>query len=140
MDSSLDDSRMLKQATLTISNHMPKREKKPDLKTKVGKYYLGVKKGKTKTQAALDAGYKDATHITQIERTDTFQAIQRYFKDELVEKITISEIADELVKVIRQDKDLGAKNKSIEMALSRIEPDKHVDDNDDRVLVIMKKG
>jgi hypothetical protein len=119
---------------------MPKREKKPDLKTKVGKYYLGVKKGKTKTQAALDAGYKDATHITQIERTDTFQAIQRYFKDELVEKITISEIADELVKVIRQDKDLGAKNKSIEMALSRIEPDKHVDDNDDRVLVIMKKG
>jgi hypothetical protein len=119
---------------------MPKNpvDKKPDLESKPGKYFLAKKKGMTKKDAAISAGYADFAHTSIIEKTKTYQAIERHFKDELLDVISLGTIAKELVKNIKQDKDRGAKNKAIEISLSRIEPDKALTENDDKVLVILR--
>ena len=106
--------------------------KKPDLNTKAGKYLVAKMQGKNKTEAALTAGYPDGNHTTRIEATKTYQAIaQTYYKDELLKRISLGQIADEQIKNIIQDNDRGAKNKAIEMAINRIEPqDMPTDDTD----------
>lgn len=118
---------------------MKKEKAKIDKSSKAYKYYKAKETGKNKQESALIAGYSKntATQPQAIEKTQDYQVIERHFKDELQTKITVSEIADELTKNIRQDKELGAKNKAIEIALSKIEPDKIVQD-EERVLVVLK--
>lgn len=103
------------------------------------RYYEAKKTCKTKKEAALKAGYSlaTATQISPIEQSQDYQLIERHFKDELLSKITISEIADELTKNIRQDVQLGAKNEAIKLALERIEPDVIPEDNE-TVLIVLK--
>jgi hypothetical protein len=111
--------------------------KKPDLNTKAGRYYLELKKGRTKVQAQALAGYK-GTNSVQVERSKAFQDIKRYFNDELLDRITTGEIADELVKNIKQDNKLEAKNTAIKIALDRLEPANAINgDDEDRVMVII---
>lgn len=107
------------------------------MKSKPYKYFIARTKGKNKKQSALEAGYADGQHITQIERGVGFQEVKEYFKDVLIGKIKVSEIADELVKNIVQDTDRGAKNKAIEIALGKIEPEK-VMEQEDKVIVILQ--
>jgi len=102
---------------------MPKLiNKKPDINSRIGKYFIARNQGKTKTEASITAGYPSPTHSTRIEQTRTYQAIKQYYRDELLRQITLQDIAKEQIKNILQDSDRSAKNKAIEMALNRIEP------------------
>ncbi len=115
------------------------RNKKPDLTSRAGKYFIAKASGLNKTQSAIVAGYPDGTHTHRIENSKTYQEIEKtYFKDEILKQLNLEEIAGELRKNIVQDTDRGAKNKAIEIALSKIEPDKIVSQDDDRVMVILK--
>lgn len=90
---------------------------------RVKKYFLAVKAGKSKRKAQELAGYSTTgSHGTQIERTDEYQKLERTFRDELQARTTKGELIDELMKVARQDGELGAKNKALEIAMSRLEP------------------
>ena len=110
-----------------------------DLDTKAGKYFVNRKVKKlTKKDAAIAAGYYP-TNTYSIERSKTYKALEeKYYKTELLKKIALSDIADEQIKVIRQDKDLGAKNVAIKQALSKIEPDEIQGGEDDKVVILLQ--
>ncbi len=108
------------------------------LDTKPGKYFLNRKKGKTKKESALSAGYADAAHTSVIEATATYKAIVRSYKDELLDIIPLSEIAQSHAENIRQDRDLGARNAAIKMAYEKIEPEEVKDDKEDKLIVILR--
>lgn len=111
-----------------------KYAKKPDLNTKVGKYYAARMSGKTKKDAQIAAGYKGVNNSTQIERTKTFQALA--YKDELLNKISLSEIADAHADNIRQEGDRGARNTAIKMAYEKIEG-QETPEREEKVVFIM---
>lgn len=99
-------------------------KKEPELDSKIGQYYVARKQGKNKTQAQLVAGFADTMHASRIEKTKTYELLeQKFYKDELLGKISLAELADEHVKNILQDEDRGAKNKAIEMMMKKVEPD-----------------
>lgn len=121
---------------------MPKRIKKvtkEDLKnTRAGKYLIARTKTKTKKEALELAGINPSAQST-IENSPTYKALEeKYFKGAMLEEISIQQIAKELTKNITQDEDRGAKNKAIEIALNRIEPDKITEKDDEQVIVILK--
>lgn len=118
----------------------PKKDQKLKdiIVSKPGKYFLARQTGKNKKESALTAGYADGQHITQIESSLAYNTLTNYFKDELLAQTNLKELAGELLKNIKQDKDRGAKNKAIEIALSKIEPDKIQPDDSDKVLVILR--
>lgn len=119
---------------------MAKKKLKLDLNSKMGKYLVATKKGLTKKEAQIVAGYSTPTQSSQIEASETFKAMEKlYYRDRLTQKITLDEIADEQVKVIKQDKDLSSKNKAIEMALNRIEPETSTKEDDDRLVVVLRQ-
>lgn len=112
--------------------------KKPDLNTRVGKYFLAKQKGMTKKDAQIVAGFSDVQHPDRIEKTQTYKAIEQvYYADELLKLISKEDIAKEQVKVIIQDRDLSAKNNAIKQALEKVEPEdqKAVED---RVVVVLR--
>ena len=57
----------------------------------------------------------------------------------MLKHITLEMIAQEHIKNIKQDEDKGAKNKAIEMALAKIEPEDKMDSDDDKMLVVLKR-
>lgn len=105
---------------------------------KVIKYFKAVKAGKNKSEATVIAGYSSPTQSAMIESSEGFKKLERRYKDVILEKISMEEIADEQIKNIVQDLDKGAKNKAIELALARIEPDKQSDSTEEKVMVIMR--
>jgi hypothetical protein len=114
-----------------------------DLKsTKSGKYLVARAKGMTKKDAAIVAGYGASTpthNVDKIERSQIYQALEKkFFKDALTAKITLEEIGDELIKNIKQDANLGAKNQAIQIALDKLEPEDNPTDIDERVFVVIK--
>lgn len=116
-----------------------RKTKKPDLDTRIGKYFVARKAGKNKKESQIVAGFPDANHSHRIENTQSYQILeQTYYKDEMLKKITLAKIAEEHIKNIVQDQDKGAKNKAIEMALGRIEPDIKKEEEVDKVLVILR--
>jgi hypothetical protein len=92
------------------------RIKKPNFDTKIGKYFIAIKRGKSKTGASIVAGYPDPNHTTRIEATKTYQAMETYYRDELLKGTPISHIVGEHIRCIDQDIDQGAKIKAIERA------------------------
>lgn len=113
-----------------------------DLKnTRAGKYLVARSKGLPKAESARVAGYTENTalHNTdKIEATQVYQALdKKFFRDELSAQITMQEIGEELVKNIKQDMNLGAKNQAIQMALDKLEPDDVGGESDDKILVIL---
>jgi hypothetical protein len=115
------------------------RTKKPDLYTRQGKYFTAKMRGMNKSNAALAAGYPDGHHTSRIEATKAYQVTETHYKDELLKRMPIGQLADEHVKNILQDQDKGAKNKAIDMALNKIEPQGTTyNDEDDRVVVVLK--
>ncbi len=115
-----------------------KKKIKIDMKSKAGKYFLALQKGSTKKEAALTVGI-DPRNVNKLEDTQMYQAIEKkYFKDELLDQITLTGLAQELLKNIVQDTDRGAKNKAIEIALSKLEPEKAPKDADEKVLIVIQ--
>lgn len=110
--------------------------------TKHGKYLVARAKGMTKTKSAEIAGFgksMGAHNSNKIEQTQIYRALEKkYFKDTLTAKITLEEIGDELIKNIKQDVNLGAKNQAIEMALAKLEPEDKGGDSEERVLVVLR--
>lgn len=113
--------------------------KKIDKNSKVFKYFMARKKGKNKTESSIVAGYSHPNNVDKVEATVQFQALERHYKDKLQDVISMEEIANAHADNIRQDMDRGARNKAIEMALSKLEPDKIKEEDDDRIVVILKQ-
>ena len=119
---------------------MPKASKKPSLNNRPGKYFINRTKGHNKTESARLAGYLSPSKNTgKIERTQQYQKIIAYYKDTLLDKISLAEIADEHIKNIIQDVDRGAKNKAIEMALHKIEPEVRGGDGEHEMILVKIK-
>lgn len=121
---------------------MPKVEREKDLpgpETRVAKYHMAVRSGMTKAKAAEVAGYSCPNQTTVIEKSKGFQKLQEYYKDELLKRVSLGQIADEHAKVIVQDNEMGPKLAAIKIAMDKIEPpDKDLGDDDDRVFVVLK--
>jgi hypothetical protein len=116
------------------------RKVKINLDSKIGKYYVNRKRGMNKTKAQLEAGFPDGMHASRIENTKTYKEIDKvFYKEALMARISLGELAEEHLKNIRQDVDRGAKHRAIEMALDRIEPDKTQRD-EEKVLVVLKEA
>ena len=123
---------------------MKKVSKEALINTKMGKYVVAKHKGNNKSQAARIAGYAESmalhgTHL--IEKSQTYQELEkRYFKDELLAQTTLTELGNELLKVVRQDENLNAKNVAIAMAIAKIEPPEKdpTDDEANKVFVLLK--
>jgi len=114
-------------------------EKKPSLNTKIGKYFVArQKKGLNKSESQILAGFADNKHATRIEATKEYQEIKEYYKDSLLNHISMDDIAMYHAENITQDKDRGARNKAIEMALSKIEPEDKGSGEDEKVMVILR--
>ncbi len=96
--------------------------KRVDFKTKAGKLFLAQQSGLTDSEASRKIGISEK-NVTELEATKTYQAIIKSFKDAILEKTTISNLAEELNKNIKQDADKGAKNNAIKIALDKIEPE-----------------
>lgn len=120
---------------------MKEYKKKADLNTKAGKYFIAKKRGMNKKNAAIAAGY-NPTHTTAIEQTKTYQEIEKKYKDVLLEKITMDEIAsahaDNITQAGATSVDRGARNVAIKMAKDWIEPDDTAGDSDDKILVVLR--
>ncbi len=96
--------------------------KRPDFKTKSGKLFLAQQKGLTDTEASKVAGISP-NNVPELEATKTYLAITKKFADTLLDKITMSEIAEAIKDNIKQSEDKGAKNNAVKIALDKIEPD-----------------
>lgn len=97
-----------------------------------------IQKGKTPREAALAVGANplNASHIMQ---SQNYQALEKStYKEEILKYISMAQIAEEHIKVIKQDKDLGAKNTAIKMAYEKIEPEGVVSNEKEKILVILK--
>lgn len=118
---------------------MPKKiGKKPNLNTKSGKLWLGLQKGMRPKDAAKEAGVSPA-NVTNLTRTDNFQALERSsYKEEILKHITMAQIAQEHVKVLTQDGDLGAKNTAIKLAIEKLEPGNAPAQEQEKIVVILK--
>lgn len=119
-----------------------KSRHKIDNRARIVKYVINRAKGLNKSESALSAGYPSATHTTAIEKTDTYkEVVKTYFKDVLNTEAggtILSELARELLKVVRQDDDLGAKNAAIKTALEKLEPEDAPEEENDRVVVVLR--
>ena len=114
-------------------------KKKADLNTRIGKYFVAIKKGKNKKQAQEIAGFADTMHPTRIEATKTYKAIEERFKDTLLKEIAMQEIASLLARNMRQEANYGASNQAAQIALDKIEPETPASDDDiDKVMVIVR--
>ena len=113
--------------------------KKPLDNARMAKYFILKQKGMNKKEAQLNAGYSSpAKNSYQIEHSKTYQAIEkRYFKDIIQDQISMPDIVAELKKNIVQDDDKGAKNKAIELAMNRVEPETKVT-QEESILVVLK--
>jgi hypothetical protein len=112
-----------------------KYTKKADLNSRPGKYFLAVKKGATKKDAMRIAGYGKGNNSMQIENSETFK--QLAYKDQLLQKISLGEIADAHAENIRQDTDRGARNTAIKMAYDKIEPEGAETVKEEKVVFVM---
>ena len=70
--------------------------KKPDFRTKAGKLFLAQQRGLTDAEASRQIGISPK-NVLELERTKTYQAIQKKFADVMLDKITMAEIADAVV-------------------------------------------
>ena len=113
-------------------------KKNINMDTKVAKYFVARRiKGMGKVKAAQAAGISKE-NTTNYERMPTFQALEERYKDKLLKHIGLDETAQEHVKVIKQDKDLGAKLNAIKFFAERVEPEQNTSEDDDKMIVVLR--
>jgi len=118
---------------------LKRRLTKPDMTSRTGKYFLAKRVCKSREQAMRVAGYHHGDNPARIESTKTYQAIEKlYYKDEVLKKMTLAEIANEQVKVIKQDINLAAKNQAIKNVMERVEPETNPNSGNTQVLIVLK--
>jgi len=116
-----------------------KYKKKPNLESKEARYFLARQAGNNQADSLKAAGYGVSnSQPGYIEKSEAYREVKEYFKDHLLNQISLNDIAKELIKNIEQDKDKGAKNTAIKLALDKIEPQDTSIDNEDKVLVVLR--
>lgn len=121
-----------------------KANKQPEIHTKVGKYFLAVKSGKTKKEAQVVAGYAMANKSSQIEKSSEYQALEKHFNTSFLAQMTMDELAGYLMDNIKQegqDKiDRNARNGAIKIALDKLEPEGNKpSDEGAKVMIVLSK-
>jgi hypothetical protein len=97
--------------------------KKPDFNLKSGKLFIQQQQGKSDTESARAIGISPH-NVPELENTKNYQAIQKSFKDELLNIITLKDIATALSENITQTDDKNARNTAVKIAIDKVEPDK----------------
>ena len=118
--------------------------KKILLNSRPAKYYKNKQQGMSKLQSALKAGYSKNTAVqntNKIESSLIYKEVEKAlsYKEEILKKTTLSEIADEQMKVVLQDGDLGAKNKAIDQVVRVLEPENAGGDAEERVIIVLRE-
>lgn len=121
-----------------------KAKKTPRLQTKIGKYFMLTSKGIAKNEAQRRAGFAMDNKSSQIEATSEFKALQVYFKDSFLQKMSMDEISDALIDNIKQPgqerKDRNAINGAVKIVLDKLEPQGgQKSDTSDKVLIVLSK-
>jgi len=112
--------------------------KKIDMTTKAAKYFVAHNlKGLNKAQAAREAKMS-VTNTTNMEKTDTYKALEHKYADHIQDKIGMGEVAEEHRKVIMQDENPAAKNAAIKMFLDRVEPEAQKIEDDNQMIVVLR--
>lgn len=107
--------------------------------TKTAKYFQNHKvKGMKKSVAAREAGITNISNLHNIENTKTYQALEAKYAKKLEAKLSLDEVADEHIKIIKQDQDKGAKLNAIKYYKENVEPEENKGDDDDRVIVVFR--
>lgn len=111
---------------------------KERLNKKSGKLWLAIQQGKTKKQAALEAGLNPA-NVSHAMQTENFQALERSsFKEEILKHITSAQIAEEHVRIIKESKEDSTRLAAIKLAYEKIEPEAVPDSEKQKVIVLLK--
>ena len=111
---------------------------KERLNKKSGKLWLAIQKGKTSKEAAKEVGI-DPRNVSHLKATDNYQALERSsFKEEILKHILASSIAEEHVKLIKQNEDKGVKLGAIKLAYETIEPEIPQEGEDQKVIVVLR--
>lgn len=117
-----------------------KKEKKfqPNMDTKVALFWKARRqKGLGKRIAAREVGIREE-NATNYERLPTFRALDEKYKDKLLKKMGMEDVADEQIKVIKQDRDLGAKLNAIKFYTERVEPEVREESDDEKMIVVLR--
>ena len=119
-----------------------KKKKTPrvlNMNSKAAKYFVANRlNGKSKSEAVRIAGISDPRNAQNIEKTQTYQILDRRYKDIVEERISMQEVAEEHRKNILQDQDKGAKNTAIKMYMDKVEPEELKLDDEDKMVVILR--
>ncbi len=109
-----------------------------NMESKVAKFFVAQRvKGMPKYKAAKAAGIS-LENTTNYERMPAYKALEEKYKDKLLKHIGLDKVAEEQVKIIKQDRDLGAKLNAIKFYAERVEPEVKEDSDDDRMLVVLR--
>lgn len=120
------------------TNNNNDKEITPKVDSRIKKYFIERKKGKTKAEASLSAGYADDKHAYRIERTKGYQKLDKYYKDVLLEQISMKEIAQINVRNMKQERDISGSNAAMKLALEKIEQGGDLNTDDERVVVVLR--
>jgi len=94
---------------------------------------------KTQSEALKEAGMNpEFNHGTRMEQSKQYAKLLTKYATTLTKKISLDELADEHKKNIMQDKDRGAKNTAIKMAIDKIEPEGQAQLNVGDVTIVVK--
>lgn len=112
-----------------------------DMKSKAAKYFVAHRiEGRNKVQATKVAGITDPRNAQNIEKTKTYQILDRKYAEVLLERIPMEEVAEAHADNIRQKGDRGARNAAIKMLLDKVEPEALQRDADEQVVVILRQS
>jgi len=115
------------------------RKPNVNLKSKTAKYFVAHRiKGKTKTEAFKEAGLSDIRNVTNIERTQTYQALEEKYKDHMLKHLGLDQVAAEHATIILQNENLAAKTAAIKLFLERVEPEQKEQVQEDQMVVVLR--
>jgi hypothetical protein len=102
------------------------------------KYFMAKRKGLSKRKSAEIAGYYP-TNISKIEGSAIYKEVERQFsyKDEILQKMSKRELAEEQLKVVLQDENLNAKNQAIKQVTDVIEPKEESEFIEESVVIVL---
>ena len=128
------------EETIRLCYQMKKLNLSKD--NRIIKYAIERKKGVSKKEAQIRAGYPTPTQSTRIEASETFKAVEGMFKNSLLSQMSVNEMMAYLVDNIRQEgqqrPDRNARNRAIEISKEIVEPKDTPIHTSEKVLIVMQ--
>ena len=112
---------------------------KPDFTAKTGRYFLARQRGLNKTEAMKEVG-ASSKNIANYEKTPNYKLCEATYAGNLLDEITLREIAQLNVRNAKQEKDIGGSNTAIKMMVDKIEPENQVQQAQQINIVIEDDG